>query len=465
MQHLQELEARLDQLVSENRLLLAAKEEAEDQLAHVGVKRRQSDQALRTRDADLRDRDTEITRLTNSVEWLQSEVRRLTEENATLAEQDQRGTTVKAQGSAVTEELIRTQITTALADRDAQLRRLRDELAAARQMVQELQQQIIAATSADVLVLRDEDYFEVACRKLCEHVQHWVIRFSKHSDRRLARLRHELQTQTPAVAARLQQAVLDGSDVDILLGDRVRRRDLFVAVVMALVWDYVFARYLFGLEREQRQRLKALEKQLSEIGPPRAVAHWRALTLTLLSQRPSFTQQCERDIEAVAQEVLDTLTAVLPPPSPSVETTLRDSLHGVVRRAADLAIEMRTQRAEYLMLPPLRPETDAQHGGVSRRVRFIAAMMNERSGATTSNEALEARGAVVRLVLFPLVVKRGTDLGDADDADDDVVVCPAQVLVARDGEDNGGLRPMDRMSLDAGRSVSSVVPSIDTGMI
>jgi hypothetical protein len=37
--------------------------------------------------------------------------------------------------------------------------------------------------------------------------------------------------------------------------------------------------------------------------------------------------------------------------------------------------------------------------------------------------------------------------------------------VARDGEDNGGLRPMDRMSLDAGRSVSSVVPSIDTGMI
>jgi len=194
-----------------------------------------------------------------------------------------------------------------------------------------------------------------------------------------------------------------------------------------------------------------LQKQLTEIGPPRAVAHWRALTLTLLTHRPAFAQQCAQDIDAVAVEVFGTLAAMLPPP-PHAKVTLQESLHGVLRKAADLAIEMRTQRAEYVMLPPLQPEAD--------HVRFNAALMNERSGATTSNEALEARGAVVRLVLFPPVVKRGNDLGEGDDK---VVVCPAQVLVAGNYERE---RPLtrevenefdaDRMSLDPRRSVASL---------
>jgi hypothetical protein len=88
---------------------------------------------------------------------------------------------------------------------------------------------------------------------------------------------------------------------------------------------------------------------------------------------------------------------------------------------------MRTQRAEYMMLPPLHPEYNEQ-GELERQVNFNASLMNERSGATASNEDLEARGAIVRLVLFPLVVKRGTDEGEDGE---EIVVCPAQVLVAR----------------------------------
>ena len=63
--------------------------------------------------------------------------------------------------------------------------------------------------------------------------------------------------------------------------------------------------------------------------------------------------------------------------------------------------------------------------------------MNERSGTTTSNEALEAQQAVVRMVLFPLVVKKGDETGVGDE---EIVVCPAQVLTAPVGKEKKTVR-------------------------
>jgi hypothetical protein len=52
-----------------------------------------------------------------------------------------------------------------------------------------------------------------------------------------------------------------------------------------MIWEDVLTRYLFGMDREQRQKLKQLEKNLGEVGSASAVHRWRALTLTLLSKR------------------------------------------------------------------------------------------------------------------------------------------------------------------------------------
>ena len=156
---------------------------------------------------------------------------------------------------------------------------------------------------------------------------------------------------------RLDNAVLDGSDVDKYLGDRVRRRDIFMSMTTTMIWEFVFTRYLFGMDREQRQKLKTLEKQLSDVGPPAAVRHWRAITLTLLSRRPSFKRQRDQDTEAVVQAILGALAKILPPPS-HLEEQIQTQLRRVVREAVGLAIEMRCQRAEYMMLPPLQPEYD-----------------------------------------------------------------------------------------------------------
>ena len=126
-----------------------------------------------------------------------------------------------------------------------------------------------------------------------------------------------------------------------------------------------------------------------------------------------------------------------------------------MRLAVELSIEMRTQRAEYIMLPPLQPEYDT-NGDLVAKVTFNSSLMNERSGETTSNDDLEARGAVVKIVLFPLVVKKGDDFGEGED---EIVVCPAQVLVAR-ATNKKVVRVMSgAMSIDSRqRSVTSLAP-------
>ncbi|KAJ5977520.1 hypothetical protein N7501_000862 [Penicillium viridicatum] len=477
MQHLQDIETRLDQLISENRLLIAARDEAEDKLRNTSVARRKSDRALNTRDGDLRDRESEVEQLKNSVEWLQKEMTRLTQENegltasnsALAAAHAAEVNTVResstrelvelqsqhSQLSSQMEDRVRQEIESALAQKDIELRRLRTELEEARDKVKELQQQIAASVHDNALVFRDEEYFEAACQKLCGHVQSWVVRFSKHSDKRRCRPLSELQDEK--IADRFDNALLDGSDPDAYLSDRVRRRDVFMSVVMTMVWEYIFTRYLFGMDREQRQKLKSLEKQLSEVGPTRAVHRWRATTLTLLSRRPAFAAQRESDTEAVTLEIFQTLSRVLPPPS-HVESQLLDNLRKIMRVAVSLSLEMRTQLAEFIMLPPLQPEYDT-NGDLARQVYFNAALMNERSGLTNDNGELEAQQSIVRIVLFPLVVKKGNDVGEGEDEE---VVCPAQVLIARPSKDKKVSRMMsgDRMSIDATRSVHSIAQSI-----
>ncbi|KAJ5232712.1 hypothetical protein N7468_005668 [Penicillium chermesinum] len=457
MQHLNELESRLDQLISENRLLAAARDEAEDRLRNASVARRKSDQALNLKGGDLRDKEAEVEQLKTSVDWLQKEMARLTQENESLTASNAALAAAHAEEVTRMESRVRHEIESALAQKDAELRRLRQELEAARDKVQELQQQISASVNDNVLVLHDEDYFDAACQKLCGHVQQWVLRFSKYSDNLRCRSLSEVNDEK--ISDRYDNALLDGSDSEAYLADRVRRRDVFMSVVMTMVWEYIFTRYLFGMDREQRQKLKSLEKQLAEVGPKRAVNRWRATTLTLLSRRPAFAAQRQNDTEAVALEIFDTLSRVLPPPS-NKEAQLLESLRKVLRIAVNLSLEMRTQLAEFIMLPPLQPEYDT-NGDLARQVYFNASLMNERSGETTSNEELEAQQAVVRIVLFPLVVKKGDDVGEGDEEE---VVCPAQVLVARPGKDKKISRMMsgDRMSFDASKSVHSVAPSTFT---
>ena len=494
--HIIDLEARLDQLVAENNELHEAKAHAEQSYQAAVSRTDLSGQALRetleARVSEIRDKDGQIHQLRAILEPLQQEVARLTEINGNLSEQNKnllddtnnRYATLQAERTQAhqqldqsnkdldnlkqqhaklasgMEDIVRQEIARSLEDKNHEIHRLQQDLAVASDQIRLLQDQILSSKTDDFLTSRDEDYFDTACQKLCQHVQQWILRFSKYSDNRMCRLTSDLADEK--IEARLDNAILDGTDVDKLLADRVRRRDIFMSVVMSMIWEYVFTRYLFGMDREQRQKLKALEKILAEVGPQRAVSQWRATTLTLLSQRPAFATQRNLDTEAVAQEIYSVLSTLLPPPA-QMENQIISSLRNVLRLAVDLSIEMRTQRAEYIMLPPLQPEWDP-HGDLVRKVHFNASLMNERSGDYSSNDELHHNQAVVKIVLFPLVVKKGNDIGEGDD---EIVVCPAQVLVS-------GLEPRKKvvrvlsgaMDIDEPRrSKQSLISALDSNMI
>lgn len=419
-----ELESQVNQLINENRLLTEARNQAEQNVN-------------RGTTSTLSQRDAEIDALKQSLQYLQNEVNRLTEvndgltsANAELANKDHSryaGLGVHGDGTRSLEGPDGTPMQT-LEEKDAEIANLREQLEAAKEQVREMQRQILASKAGDseFLNIRDEDYFDNRCQQLCSHVQQWVLRFSKFSDMRACRLTSEINDEK--TIDRLDNAVLDGSDVDVYLNDRVKRRDIFMSMTMSMIWEFVFTRYLFGMDREQRQKLKSLEKLLTEVGPQNAVRQWRAVTLTLLAKRASFQEQRELDTEAVVQAIFQTLCKILPPPS-NLENQIQSQLRRVMREAVDLSVTMRTQRAEYMMLPPLQPEYDAD-GELAATVQFNASMMNDRSPQKNrTNDEVEADNAIVRVVLFPLVVKKGDDSGVGDD---EIVVCPAQVLVASD---------------------------------
>jgi chromosome segregation ATPase len=327
-----DLQSQIDQLAEHNQSLEDAKIRAEETLQATQHQRQVDEQlvaeAVEARDREIHQRDIDIAQLKDTLQRLYEEIARLTELNNTLAEANRNlvndtneryaqlqsegqlvqqqwqtsqreldqlrseGQLVQQQWQASQQEIeklrtqhdqmtrgmegvVRDEIGMALDDRNAEIDRLNTELAGAKEQIKTLQKQILASKkpSESFLTIRDEDYFDSACQQLCQHVQQWVLRFSKFSDTRPCRLSSEIAADTridtatrQKIDTRLDNAILDGSDVDSLLADRVKRRDVFMSVVMTMIWEYVFTRYLFGMDREQRQKLKALEKTLSEVG-------------------------------------------------------------------------------------------------------------------------------------------------------------------------------------------------------
>jgi chromosome segregation ATPase len=302
--HILDLQSRVEQLQSDNRSLHDARSQAEQAALDAASTRdahantiRNAEQAVAERDVNIREKDEHIRELRENVESLQNEVDRLAQENAQLTEENhgiassaQEYTNLKSEHETThkrwqdaliaiaalkaqhthmngkMESMVREEISKATVDQEREIERLQSELDASMEQVKALQQQLLSSKQSNesFLALRDEDYFDAACQQLCQHVQQWVLRFSKFSDNKLCRLSSEIKDDT--IINRLDDAILDGSDVDDMLRDRVKRRDVFMSIVMSLLWEHIFTRYLFGLDQSQRQKLKSVEKQLMEIG-------------------------------------------------------------------------------------------------------------------------------------------------------------------------------------------------------
>jgi hypothetical protein len=110
---------------------------------------------------------------------------------------------------------------------------------------------------------------------------------------------------------------------------------------------------------------------------------------------------------------------------------------------------MRTQRAEYVMLRAPRPEYD-DHGEVSNTVFFDSSRMRSLGTENIISDLdLERENASVKLVLFPLIIRRGNEYGE--DYHVEEVVSKMVAIVNRPQ-----LRSESRSSMRSSASMSSV---------
>lgn len=321
------------------------------------------------------------------------------------------------------QEHVRDEIERTMTSKDEELLRVRSELKAALDQVNNMSRLPTNEPSSIVVgSIKGEDYFDGACQKLFRKVQQWVLRFSKVSDNSACKLYDDFDDEK--IEVKLDNAMLDGSDVDVLLADRIRRRDVFTSILVTMIWQNVFRKYMFGMDRADRQRYKAQEESLLKTASARAAGAWRVTVLTELMGTSAFQKQVELELESVTQDIMAVLSKLLPPP-PNEVAKLQSALSQILRLSISLASEMRTQQASYFVLPPMMPEYDAS-GDLAASTLYDANTMDERSGLYTDAEALQRDKARVKMALFPLVVKKGDDFGEGAD---ETVVYPAQVLV------------------------------------
>jgi predicted nucleic acid-binding Zn-ribbon protein len=478
---LMDLEQRLENIGAENATLIQDKANLEKNLAeHKAYHKKSkaiSNLKLATAHKTLEDKTNEIEELKKQIAWYQSEVQSLSTSNDDLKQDVNRlhanvvelGESYERKFSLLnekldekTEELLRltsehrslqtrtsseSLVAASHAQKDAEISLLRAELSKAREDVRGLEHKIMSRQSNRYLDIKSTSHFASSAQSLFEEVLQWCTDFSSFSAGR--RCVHVHRITDEKVKDRFEQIMLDDRGVRRMLKDKDETRRILplTAIMMRLIWEFVFTRYLFGLETEERQKLLQLERMLYEATESRegAVHQWRATTLTLLSQRETFRSRLTHEIENVLSDIMKHLNYLLPPPPQHMPTAL-SSLRSLLKRAVTLAIEMRTQRAEYVMVrAPLPEYNDA--GEVANLVPFKAEQMCCYGGdGLMSDYDLERDQAHVKLVLFPRIVRRGNEYGE--EYDSEIVVSKMVCLVNRKE-----LRSESRASL---RSVSSV---------
>ncbi|CAZ84319.1 unnamed protein product [Tuber melanosporum] len=465
-----DLENRLQALATENTDLTHDKANVEKSLNEAIARGKSEAKALNLdleeKKALLEEKDSQIEELQRKIEWYRTEVTRLSQTNDSLNQTNTAlSTSYKLSYAALKAKYDRKQeamlklsdehlelqrnftemqtgmesiIRTELSEKDAELERLRVELERAREEVRKLQNKLSARQTNKYVDTKDIAYFNSSCKNIFQSVKIFCKQFSSFSTGKKCVHVHRITDET--IRDRVEAVMLDDRGVRRMLKEEKRRPEVFMAVVMRMVWELVFTRYLFGLEAEERRKLLSLEKILTDIGAPAAVHQWRATTLTLLSQRPAFPPKRDADIESVVATILSQLSTLLPPPQQYTQLA-HSSLTSIITSAVSLAIDMRTQRAEYVMLRPPAPTYD-ENGDVNNTVPFISSRMANRGSDPATDAELEAEGATVKAILFPMVIRRGDEYGERYERES--VVLKMQVLVNRPqlrSESRAGARP------------------------
>lgn len=271
---------------------------------------------IQTKDGVLRQKDQEIVQLRNKTKWFESEIARVNKLYETLASSKTKVSTenlrqlnqLQAKYERKREQLLKLskennelqrqlselqtnmenvvqdEVYNTLKQKNAEVDKLRNELEKARQTIKQLHAKRGSDPSstlgAYIVDTKEESYFASSCYDLFDAIQHWCNKFSRLSDQdclSFSKMKDE------AIRDRVETITLDDSGVRRLLKDKSRRKDVLMAIVTRIIWERIFTKYLFGMELDERQKLKALEKTLLETG--KSIIGWFSIPSALTLSR------------------------------------------------------------------------------------------------------------------------------------------------------------------------------------
>ena len=302
-----DLENRLQALAAENTDLTHDKANVEKSLNEAITRGKGEAKALKLdleeKKALLEEKDSQIEELQRKIEWYRTEVTRLSQTNDSLSQTNTSlSTSYKLSYAALTAKYDKKQeamlklsrehselqrnftemqagmesiIRTELSEKDTELERLRVELERAREEVRKLQNKVSARQTNKYIDTKDIAYFNSSCKNIFQSVKIFCKQFSSFSTGKKCVHVHRIKDET--ARDRVEAVMLDDRGVRRMLKEEKRRPEVFMAIVMRMVWELVFTRYLFGLEAEERRKLLSLEKILTDVGMFYTILHYLSI--------------------------------------------------------------------------------------------------------------------------------------------------------------------------------------------
>ncbi len=452
-----DLEDRIQELSQENITLsranaeLDTKVEENEELKATNHRLRQQRDELKKREQAVRDNyvDLQNTHTQIQVE-LEAGQAKSAEFDAGLADSLQAKVLEETKHKDETIEELRADIQLKddeLARRDALIQDKEVEISQLRAQIEAMKEEMLDDDFLDVM---DDRHIAHACRRLYHDLYKFVGEYWKKSRKRPYRLTKDFRY--PRVVAhikkwgidaeelldRLDNCLLDDENIDDHVGDGGRRHNIYMALLSTILYERVFSRYFFALSPSEENHISKVEKTVSDVGPPLALADWRAKTLTFHSRNKKWQVARADEMRSVTEECLYTLRSLTDPPQTTVDSDgvtryvldeLWEQLFSCVKEAVDLAVSLRTQKAKYTVGPMLDKRIDAK-GRVVKHC-FHAGIMREISGNCVPDEDLEADEARLQSVLFPVVKRIGDDRGEGEE---ETIIFRSRVLVQKEGK-------------------------------
>ncbi|KAL7267120.1 hypothetical protein RUND412_010306 [Rhizina undulata] len=177
-------------------------------------------------------------------------------------------------------------------------------------------------------------------------------------------------------------------------------------IVQAVLWGiletHVFQPWLFGLEDDLENAMKKMENSVETLEPA-ITQEWRVYNIMRLRNAPQIKHHRESRIDQIVDMTLSILSSVVEPRDDKISPAARrQKLRLIVSSAAELATELKTQKAVFEIDQSVEPDVAYDPEAMSE-IQF-----------KEEPEELQARRAMVSCVISRGWIKKGGG-GNMDD--------------------------------------------------